>query len=236
MNAVASFFVGTYATDAALVRTTRLRDDLWLDDLALCDLADHLRTVGFDVDLSRLEAATTVGDVCVSKRREAAFFLSRPQPPTQDLLGPPAPPAVNASARWVVDVASWKPTDAEWQRALALVPPETRDRAARYRLQDDKLRHVVGQIALRKLIHTHTGVPYSDIVFSFTKGLKPVLGPALHARCPHANYNFNYSHEGSFVACATEPVCLVGVDVALIEVRGRDKVPRSCRGGWSRVV
>jgi 4'-phosphopantetheinyl transferase len=48
-----------------------------------------------------------------------------------------------------------------------------------------------------------------------TKGSKPFLANLPNPRPPGIpNFNFNVSHEGSFVALAAEPVCICGVDVA----------------------
>jgi phosphopantetheinyl transferase len=56
--------------------------------------------------------------------------------------------------------------------------------------------------------------------------LSAAVQPSTFERPAHApNFNFNVSHEGDFVVLASEPLCLVGVDVS---------APEACRSGASR--
>ena len=126
-------------------------------------------------------------------------------------------------ARWVIDVGSWNPTDEEWEKALSLVPKERVDKVKRYKFKQDQKCHLVGRLFLRRLIHDQLGIAYSDIVFAYTKGNKPVLGCPVPSNCAFDNFNFNYSHEGNYVVGGCEPICIIGCDVAKVEIRGRDK-------------
>lgn len=183
-----------------------------MDDLALMDLEEFLseRFAGLSLNMDKLE---TVGDL----KRELAKVSS----PSSSSL-----PTTRGRGRYVVKVGEWNPSDEEWERALLLVNQERRDKIRRYRQVSDQRLHFCGQLMLRRIIHTHTGLPYEKIVFAYTKGNKPVLGCDVPSEAREeglSNFNFNYSHEGSFVAAACEPRSIVGVDIAKIEIRGRDK-------------
>jgi 4'-phosphopantetheinyl transferase len=69
------------------------------------------------------------------------------------------------------------------------------------------------------------GIPYREISIGRTKGRKPFLCT------PHSvdwapNFNFNVSHEGRYVALATENLCVVGVDVAAPLSERNQSVPQ----------
>ncbi len=65
LAAIKSFFVNEYSTDKVIESATNLRDDLWLDDLALEDLGAHLASQfsGLTIRTSQWDELRTVGDV-----------------------------------------------------------------------------------------------------------------------------------------------------------------------------
>jgi surfactin synthase thioesterase subunit len=65
MDAIKSFFKAEYSTDGPIEASSRLREDLWLDDLALEDLGTHLaqRVAGLRIGPSSWETISTVGDL-----------------------------------------------------------------------------------------------------------------------------------------------------------------------------
>ena len=39
------------------------------------------------------------------------------------------------------------------------------------------------------------------------------------------NFNFNVSHHGDYVAVASEPICLVGLDIVSNSIPGKESIP-----------
>lgn len=99
---------------------------------------------------------------------------------------------------------------AEFQRVLRLVPPERREKVMKFINESDRHMHLCGRLLLRFMIHKHTGIPYPDIAFAYTKGNKPVLKTPLPPGCDMPNYNFNYSHDGELVCAGSEPEVIIG--------------------------
>jgi len=64
-----------------------------------------------------------------------------------------------------------------------------------------------------KCIEKCLGLKWDRIEIKRTKGRKPFVSNAQKpSHMP--NFNFNVSHEGDYIVLASEPVCIVGVDVA----------------------
>ena len=192
-----------------LVDSASLRDDLWMDDLALLDLADFIEEAAPLVKLpKRWDGIQTLGDL---KQLLPKSTLA------------PRVPCVKGRCRWIVRVGDWQPSEAEFEKALRLVPEERREKTLRFRQPSDQRLHFCGRLMLRRIIHQETGLPYQEINFGYTKGNKPVLATPMPPTCSLPNFNFNYSHDGDYLVGATEPCSIVGVDVARIEVRGRQR-------------
>ena len=87
---------------------------------------------------------------------------------------------------------------------------------------DDKKRALVSRLMQRAACARVAGVPHADVLLRRTKGKKPFFAWTEMAGFDAAragfgaapNFNFNVSHEGAFVVLASEPVAIVGVDVA----------------------
>lgn len=127
-KAIASFFCKEYAATAPLTDNTRLRDDLWLDDLALADLADHLHA-----SFAELKIGATDWDGIATVAQLKRFVV--------DKAGASAAAAAeplrlsDPHQRLAVNVGAWKPTPEEWAHTLSLLPPERRDKVLRYRFE-----------------------------------------------------------------------------------------------------
>ncbi len=93
---------------------------------------------------------------------------------------------------------------------LHLVPPERREKVMRFNNVSDRHMHLCGRLLLRYMINKHTGIPFPDIRFAYTKGNKPVLATPLPPGCVMPNYNFNYSHDGELVCAGSEPEVIIG--------------------------
>ena len=139
---------------------------------------------------------------------------------------PPAPHP--ACLRWAVNISRWHPSDdhdgPEFRFLLALLPEHEREECLRFRFMDDKKRALLSRLMQRAACARVADVPHADVLLRRTKGKKPFFAwtemagfDAARADSSFAaapNFNFNVSHEGEFVVLASEPVAIVGVDVA----------------------
>ena len=146
-----------------------------------------------------------------------------PDPRDAPANPPPPPPAC---LRWAVNISRWHPSDdhdgPEFRFLLALLPEHEREECLRFRFMDDKKRALVSRLMQRAACARVAGVPHADVLLRRTKGKKPFFAwtemagfdadAAGFGAAP--NFNFNVSHEGAFVVLASEPVAIVGVDVA----------------------
>jgi len=104
---------------------------------------------------------------------------------------------------------------------LGLLPPAEVDKVMRYVRLDDRKRALVSRLLQRAACAAALGLPFSAASIQRTKGSKPFLHNRPEGRAELANWNFNVSHEGRYVALAAEPLLVCGVDVAAPEqVRG----------------
>lgn len=121
----------------------------------------------------------------------------------------------------------------------------------RYRFEKDRRLALGSQLLQRAVIAWTFGVPYQDILIARTgaflvclascsrhprltdvplptphhhttteKG-KPFFHVPPHVDTPFPNWNYNVSHHGDFVGIASEPVCLVGLDIMNARERPR---------------
>lgn len=128
--------------------------------------------------------------------------------------------------RWCVDLASWRPllgeSGDEWAILLDLVAelPE-RERVVAYHRWLDRARALAGRLLARRCCQLALGLSHDDIRIDRTKGGKPFLksprDPRREEKPSFPNFNFNVSHDGRYVVVASEPHCIVGIDVAAPE-------------------
>nr|CAB3459281.1 unnamed protein product [Digitaria exilis] len=114
--------------------------------------------------------------------------------------------------RWLVDVARWRPSPAQFDAVVALLPSHERPAIARFVREDDRKRALVSRLLQYSLVHHVLRIPFRQINICRTPEGKPYLknGSAL------PNFNFNTSHQGDYVGIASEPFCLVGLDIASV--------------------
>ncbi|XP_050209440.1 uncharacterized protein LOC126660138 [Mercurialis annua] len=114
--------------------------------------------------------------------------------------------------RWIVDIRKWDPSPSEFSLALSLLPQHHHPSISRFVKMDDRKRALMSRLLQYALIHEVLGIPYHEILIKQTGEGKPYLEYSeVYSKFP--NFNFNVSHHGDFVAIASEPVCIVGVDV-----------------------
>lgn len=118
-----------------------------------------------------------------------------------------------ATIRWAVDISQWEPDDAELQTYYRLLPDHEAQKCTRFHFRDDQKRALVSRLLQRTACAHVSGLSFGDVEIGHTKGRKPYFAnrPADDAL---PNWNYNVSHEGSFVVLAAEPCLLCGIDVA----------------------
>ncbi|XP_062198382.1 uncharacterized protein LOC133901103 isoform X2 [Phragmites australis] len=114
--------------------------------------------------------------------------------------------------RWLVDIRSWRPSPAQFHAAAAGLPPHERPAVARFVKDDDRKRALVSRLLQYSLVHHVLGIPFDQINICRTIEGKPYLNK--NATFP--NFNFSTSHQGDYVGIASEPLCLVGLDIVSI--------------------
>jgi 4'-phosphopantetheinyl transferase len=90
---------------------------------------------------------------------------------------------------------------------FALLSPDERRRAARFRFDHHRWRYVRAHAALRLLIERYTGRPAQEAIIVAERNGRPVLGHPLGG--PH----FNLSHSGTVALMAFTFAAPVGIDV-----------------------
>jgi len=133
--------------------------------------------------------------------------------------------AESGVARWAVRTESWSPVGGdqgpEWAFLVSLINEATeRAGVAQYVRFEDKVRALLSRLLARRCCSLAMRLKHHDVEISRTKGRKPFLSASSRGRAKAAgkpNFNFNVSHEGAYVVLASEPVVIVGVDVAAPE-------------------
>lgn len=149
--------------------------------------------------------------------------LLEPAPATDAWTGGQQPAGV---LRWLFDTSTWSPTVNEWELLLSLLPAEDAAKTMKFVHLADRKRAIVSRLLQRAACAEVTGLPYEAVRIGRTKGSKPYLENRPRGAAG-PNWNFNVSHEGSYVALAAEPSVLCGVDVA---------APEQVRGGRGKAM
>ncbi|TVU27091.1 hypothetical protein EJB05_29670, partial [Eragrostis curvula] len=84
---------------------------------------------------------------------------------------------------------------------------------SRFVKDDDRKRALVRRLLQYSLVHRVLGIPFHQITICRTAEGKPYLH---NENATFRNFNFNTSHQGSYVGIASEPFCLVGLDIVSI--------------------
>ncbi|CAN1185881.1 L-aminoadipate-semialdehyde dehydrogenase-phosphopantetheinyl transferase [Linum perenne] len=122
-----------------------------------------------------------------------------------------------AAKRWIVDISEWNPSPADFSRAVILLPRHEHSSIARFVKAEDRKRALVSRLLQYSLVNEVMGIGFDEIVIKRTLEGKPYL-VSQEQECDRVqaglpNFNFNVSHHGDYVAIASEPLCLVGVDI-----------------------
>ncbi|GJN13864.1 hypothetical protein PR202_gb00615 [Eleusine coracana subsp. coracana] len=128
--------------------------------------------------------------------------------------------------RWLVDITGWHPSPAEFDAAASLLPPHEHPPspgpfnfiimpcACRFFKEDDRKRALVSRLLQYSLAHKVLGIPFHQISIRRTDEGKPYLYNNQDGAFP--NFNFSTSHQGDYVGIASEPLCLVGLDIVSV--------------------
>ena len=117
-----------------------------------------------------------------------------------DAPAAPAPAPTPGQYRWLVDISSWEPPPAEWNLLLKALPQADSEKVMKFRFVADQKRALVSRYLQRRACFEATGVPWSKVEITRTKGGKPFMSNKPSPTLPngvHANWNFNVSHEVS---------------------------------------
>jgi len=118
------------------------------------------------------------------------------------------------------NIARWTPPgnqhSSEFQFLLNLINEED-DRAMvmKFVKYSDMKLNLVSRLLIRRasaLVLGHTN--FRGLRMARTKGKKPFLAGPLTTASEAPNWNMNVSHDGDWVVLASEPLCVVGVDVS----------------------
>ncbi|KAJ0102658.1 hypothetical protein Patl1_05888 [Pistacia atlantica] len=90
---------------------------------------------------------------------------------------------------------------------------------------EDRKRALVSRLLQNALVHEVLGIPVDEIIIKRTIEGKPYL-ECDKVGMEFPNFNFNVSHHGDYVAIASEPLCLVGLDIVSCIIPCRETVPQ----------
>lgn len=114
--------------------------------------------------------------------------------------------------RWVVDISKWNPSVNHLSFFISLLPQHEHSSINRFVKLEDKKRALVSRLLQYALVHQILGIPFDEIIIRRTVEGKPYL-VCENTEIGFPNFNFNASHHGDYVAIASEPICLVGLDI-----------------------
>lgn len=125
--------------------------------------------------------------------------------------------------RWAVDISEWNPTSHQFSFALSLLPQHHHSSITRFVKMEDRKRALVSRLLQYALVHQVLGIPFHQIIIKRTIEGKPYLEyDEVNLEFP--NFNFNTSHQGDYVAIASEPLCLVGLDIVSPAIPGKETI------------
>ncbi|KAI4347873.1 hypothetical protein L6164_008650 [Bauhinia variegata] len=125
--------------------------------------------------------------------------------------------------RWVVDISQWNPLPHDFSSSLSLLPSHDHSSITRFYKMEDKKRALVSRMLQYAVVNDVMEIPFGEIIIKRTPEGKPYLDcDKIDLKFP--NFNFTVSHHGDYVAIASEPLCLVGLDVVSYVVPQRETI------------
>lgn len=125
--------------------------------------------------------------------------------------------------RWLVNTSQWNPSPNEFSFAMSFLPHHEHSSITRFVRIEDRKRALVSRLLQYALVHEVLAIPFDEITIRRTLEGKPYL-EWNKENVEFPNFNFNASHHGDYVAIASEPMCLVGLDVVSHFIPGKETV------------
>lgn len=125
--------------------------------------------------------------------------------------------------RWLVNISQWDPSPNEFSIAMSVLPQQDHSSITRFLKIEDRKRALVSRLLQYALAHQVIGIPFDEIIINRTAEGKPYL-ESHKKNVKFPNFNFNVSHHGDYVAIASEPICLVGLDIVSCFIPGKETV------------
>lgn len=126
--------------------------------------------------------------------------------------------------RWLVNISEWNPSPHDFSLAMSVLPQDQHSSITRFVKMEDQKRALVSRLLQYTLVHEVFGIPFDEIIIKRTLEGKPFL-ECDKANVGFPNFNFNASHHGDYVAIASEPICLVGLDIVSHFTPDKETVP-----------
>lgn len=127
--------------------------------------------------------------------------------------------------RWVVDISKWDPQPYEFSFALSLLPSQEHSSVTRFFKMEDRKRALISRMLQYALLYDLIKMnkpffPQHNFIIQRTSQAKPFLDLLDYDKLglTFPNFNFNVSHHGDYVAIASEPLCLVGIDIVSFDM------------------
>ncbi|CAA0829268.1 Unknown protein [Striga hermonthica] len=114
--------------------------------------------------------------------------------------------------RWAVNISNWKPSSHHFLAAMSVLPGHEHSSITRFVKLEDRIRALVSRLLQYALVHKVLGIPVHEIIIRRTPEGKPFL-VSDNMKLRFKNFNYNVSHHGDYAAIASEPICLVGLDI-----------------------
>jgi 4'-phosphopantetheinyl transferase len=137
-----------------------------------------------------------------------------------------APPSNNdlsnpSEVLWSCDIRELPEAEgAEWMELLSILTDAEREKVTRFRLFSDQKRAFLSVQMQRCLIRSFTGLSSDDLYeIRRTQENKPY---PLSEHTALGTWNYNVSHHGNYVAIASHPKKIIGVDVMTIQPTHRN--------------
>ncbi|KAG2555690.1 hypothetical protein PVAP13_8NG022100 [Panicum virgatum] len=96
-----------------------------------------------------------------------------------------------------------------------MLPPHDRLAIARFLNQDDRKRALVSRLLQYSLVRHVLRIPFRHTTICRTPQGKPYRKENGYCST-FPNFDFNTSHQGDYIGIASEPLCLVGLDIASV--------------------
>ncbi|CAM9576542.1 unnamed protein product [Ectocarpus sp. 12 AP-2014] len=133
--------------------------------------------------------------------------------------------------RWCLDVSEWELSADQWDGLLGLLPNTESARVRAFLRENDRKLALGSRLLQRAVVSKVFGLEFHEIDIRRTSESKPFFAGVVKAVDDGSvspllkNWNFNVSHHGKYVAIASEPACLCGVDVVDTNRRANEQGP-----------